>query len=391
MTATYNPSGPTEMLHTPSRPMPTGAVPQGTWPGGPSSGPVPTGPHALPPAFGGEAASRVTASGRTAQPPGPATGAVSGPATGGAPGPVTGGAPAPVPAASSTAPKRGGNTLSLVLGAAVVVLAIALAVFWIRSQRTAAPVATETPTPVSTPATAVPEPPATAPPPEASATPPVTTSPMPTAVASRPATETPTPGVTPASRGSSAAATPTSTTTPAAGQSDTRGTGARQAGAPTPTPTPTLTPTAAPTPEPEARGRATSTPPPDEHLAFPNVKLLTVIGKKASDQDVLLSFVGGQISVTAKNGGSAIVTIPYKVVVRGTYVKSREPRWDASLPSPTEKLDMPGLFRTGGRHWLTLQTRTAYVILRLEDANFERIIQAVEARSGIKVDRVSDK
>lgn len=115
-----------------------------------------------------------------------------------------------------------------------------------------------------------------------------------------------------------------------------------------------------------------------------------MIGKKASDQDVLLSFAGGQISLTAKDGGSAMVTIPYKTVIRGTYVKSRDPRWDAALPSPTEKLDMPGLIRTA-RHWLTLQTRTAYVILRLEDENFERIIQAIETRSNVKVDRVADK
>jgi hypothetical protein len=115
-----------------------------------------------------------------------------------------------------------------------------------------------------------------------------------------------------------------------------------------------------------------------------------VVGKKASDQDVLLSFTGGQMSLTAKGGGSAMVTIPYKSVVRGTYTKAREPRWDAALSSPTEKLDLPGLIKTA-RHWLTLQTHTTYVILRLEDENFERIIQAVETRSGIKVDRVADK
>jgi hypothetical protein len=130
--------------------------------------------------------------------------------------------------------------------------------------------------------------------------------------------------------------------------------------------------------------------PTEEHLFFSNLKLLSVIGKKASDQDVLLSFAGGQISLTAKGGGSAMVTIPYKSVVRGTYTKAREPRWDASLPSPTEKLDLPGLIKTA-RHWLTLQTRTAYVILRLEDDNFERIIQAVEARSAIKIDRIAEK
>jgi hypothetical protein len=38
-----------------------------------------------------------------------------------------------------------------------------------------------------------------------------------------------------------------------------------------------------------------------------------------------------------------------------------------------------------------LQTRSQYVILRLEDDNFERIIQAIESRCGLKVDRVADK
>ena len=132
MAATYNPSGPTELLHTPSRPMPTGTMAQGTWPGG----------QTLPPAYGGEAASRVTASGRTAQPAGPATGATPGPATGAtAPGPATGGTSIPAPpVAPAPSPKRSGsasntNTLSLVLGGAVVVLTIALAAMWMRSHR----------------------------------------------------------------------------------------------------------------------------------------------------------------------------------------------------------------------------------------------------------------
>ncbi|HKV98769.1 MAG TPA: serine/threonine-protein kinase, partial [Vicinamibacterales bacterium] len=78
MAATYNPSGPTELLHTPSRPMATGTMAAGTWPGGPTSGAIPpmqTGGHTMPPAYGGEAATRMTASGRTAQTAGPGTGA----------------------------------------------------------------------------------------------------------------------------------------------------------------------------------------------------------------------------------------------------------------------------------------------------------------------------
>jgi hypothetical protein len=394
MAATYNPSGPTELLHTPARPMATGTLAHGTWPGGHPSGsipPMPTGGQTLPPAYGGEAASRVTASGRTAQPAGPATGATPGPESGAsAPGPATGGAPVPgPPVAAPTAPKGTGNknTLSLVLGGAVVVLAIALAAMLIQSRRTVQPAATETPTPTATPTTAVPEPPTTSPTPDATATPTVSASPTPEVT-------TPPPASTPAARSTPAAATPTPTptTTPLSGRSDARGaTGRQTTGTPTPTPTPTTTTSPTPTPTPDAVGRAAvAAPPTEEHLFFSSLKLLSVIGKKASDQDVLLSFAGGQISLTAKGGGSAMVTIPYKNVVRGTYIKAREPRWDASLPSPTEKLDLPGLIKTA-RHWLTLQTRTAYVILRLEDDNFERIIQAVETRSAIRVDRVADK
>jgi serine/threonine-protein kinase len=396
MTATYNPSGPTELLHTPSRPMPTSAMPQGTWPGSQPSGPIPTGSQTLPPAYGGEAASRVTASGRTAQPVGPATGAAPGPVTASAPGPATAGAPVPAPPAGATPalPTRGGNTLSMVLGAAVVVLAVALVLLWVRSQRTAppAPLETSTPTPTAAPTTTVPEP-STVATPEASATPTVTpavlppppgttpaTSPGPVATATPPAV-TPKPGV------QAPGAQPPAGQVPAAGAPTApRGAGGRQTPAPTLAPAPTTTPAT----ETDARGRAAAPATPDEHLAFSNVKLLSVIGKKASDQDVLLSFVGGQISVTAKNGGSAIVTIPYKNVVHAIYVKAREPKWDPSLPSPTDKLDMPGLIRTS-RHWLTLQTRTAYVILRLDDDNWERILQTVETRSGITVDRAADK
>ena len=117
---------------------------------------------------------------------------------------------------------------------------------------------------------------------------------------------------------------------------------------------------------------------------------MTVIGKKASDQDVVLSFTGGQISVVPKNGGSAVVTVPYKTVAHGTYIHSKDPRWDTTLPGPPDKLDMPGFIRTA-QHWLTLQTRSGYVIIRLHDDNWDRILQTVEARTGIKIDRVADK
>jgi serine/threonine-protein kinase len=409
MTGTYNPSGPTELLHTPARPMPTAATPQPTWPGQ-SSGSMPAGGHSLPPAYGGETASRVTQSGRTAQQPVP-------PPTGGAPAVAPPAAPAPAPAAKPARPaaaKSGGsNTLSMALGAMVVVLGAILIVMWVRSHRQqAAPVSTEvaapiatatpTPTPTDTPATtpvadaSVPPAGSTAVPPPAPPSP-VTTptattpSPSPTPAAKPPATPKPSDAASTTSRGSTTGAQPTSTP---GSRADARGAVPSSRGTPTPTPTASASPT--PTPPPET-GRAATTPTPtptpvaEENLTFPDVKLLSVNGTKVTDQDVLLSFVGGQMHLTGKSGGSSIMTLAYKTLAHATYVHARDPKWDATLPAPAgDKLDMPGLIHPS-RHWLTLQTRSGYVILRLDDINWERILQAVEARTGQKVDRVPDK
>jgi serine/threonine-protein kinase len=420
MTGAYNPSGPTELLHTPARPMPTAATPQPTWPGH-SSGSIPAGGHSLPPAYGGETASRVTQSGRTAQQPVP-------PPTGGAP--VVAPPPPAVPTSSakplkSSAAKSGGsNTLSMALGAMVVVLGTILIVMWVRSHRqqavpvsneaaTPAATATPTPTPTDTPATtptadaSVPPAPSltasTAIPPPASpspATPPpnaTTSSPSPTPAttpaAKPPATPKPPSDAGSTSRGSTTGASPP--TTPAS-RADTRGATPPSRGTPTPTPTASASPTPSPTPPPDT-GRAattptpTPTPVPEENLTFQDVKLLSISGTKATDQDVLLSFVSGQIHLTGKGGGSSIMTLAYKTLAHATYVHAKDPKWDATLPAPPgDKLDMPGLIHPS-RHWLTLQTHSGYVILRLDDNNWERILQAVESRTGQKVDRVSDK
>jgi hypothetical protein len=44
------------------------------------------------------------------------------------------------------------------------------------------------------------------------------------------------------------------------------------------------------------------------------------------------------------------------------------------------------LFRNT-RHWLVLQSKTTYVILRLDDSNWQQILDTFETRTGLKVDR----
>jgi len=125
----------------------------------------------------------------------------------------------------------------------------------------------------------------------------------------------------------------------------------------------------------------------DPHVAFVDLKLLAVTGKKGQDQDVTLNLAAGQLTVVAKKGGAALKSVPYKGLLRATYTHSKDPKWDPAFSGPPADLDVPGVFRTS-RHWLTLQTATDYVILRLGDDSWRNVLQTVESRTGLKVVRL---
>ena len=111
-----------------------------------------------------------------------------------------------------------------------------------------------------------------------------------------------------------------------------------------------------------------------------------VTGRKAQDRDALLSFVGGQVTVLNRQGGAILATTSYQAIERATYVRARNPKWDPVLFSPPPDLDMPGILPTA-RHWLVLQGKAAYLILQLDGDNWLKVLETVESRTGIKVDR----
>ena len=113
------------------------------------------------------------------------------------------------------------------------------------------------------------------------------------------------------------------------------------------------------------------------------VKLLTVTGKKTKDDDVFVSFANGQLSVLHKEQGAPLIAWPYRNVLRATYIKARDPRWDTSFASPPDGLDVGGVLRTS-KNWFVLQNHDSYMVLRLSDANYARVIELVESRAGIR-------
>jgi len=395
---------------TPPRPMPSPyhtPMPTPAWATSPPL-PAPTsGAHPLPqgPSSGEFAETMLRPSGAV-----PAAGAATGAVTGAVPGTSTGSAPTvplsstgqieaasavtaaqgalpgssasttaarPVPA--SVSGKAKSNTPMLAAaGAAVVILAIA-GYFLFRWPSTPAD-QTQAPPPVET----VPPPETTPPPADAAGA----GAPGTGAETTQPPAQAAAPGVTPGSTTPPAGSGAAGSVSPPPSTAATKP--AAQAGAPPPDAPPATSArgqTGAPAATGGRAGAASPNPPVDDSLVgFGNVKIQVVTGRNSKDEDVLLNFGGGQIAVLPRSGGAALTSLGYREISRATYVKARNPKWDSSLPSPPENLDVGSFLRTS-RHWLVLQTAQSFVILRLEDDNFARVLETIEARTGLKVVR----
>jgi hypothetical protein len=55
------------------------------------------------------------------------------------------------------------------------------------------------------------------------------------------------------------------------------------------------------------------------------------------------------------------------------------------LAAPPANVDLPGGLFTPARHWLALQSRASFLIVRLSDANWRQVLEAVTARTGLQV------
>jgi serine/threonine-protein kinase len=191
--------------------------------------------------------------------------------------------------------------------------------------------------------------------------------------------------------------------TPAAG-----GTGPASAPTPAPGGVPSNSLTSGPTPTGQP-GRATATPLPgragtptatatptpvtagaDLPEAFSDAKFYPTSGKRDA-RDAVLHFGNGTLAITVKGNNLSLANVTYKRITRATYVRSRDPQWDPSLTSPPKDFDassgVGGLLSRSPKHWLVLQGTDHIEVLRLGDGNFKQVMDAIESRLGIKIDR----
>ena len=294
------------------------------------------------------------------------------------------------------------SSTGLIAGAAAAVIVVGIGAAYMWSQRhpaqpAAAPVSTEASSPPgAAPPASNPDPAAAAPAAPAPTTPPATpdqtaAGPPASADASKGTTTAGAPGTRGADASAAAAAKPKAdAATNGATPSGTRGvTPASPASGRSNAASSTSPAGATPPVTPPAATAPAQPPIDDSFVTYKDIKFMAVKGDDSQDQDALVNFGGGQITVVPKDGGAAFASVPYATIAHATYSHSKDPKWDGSLPAPPDNLNIHGFLR-GTRHWLMLQSKTAFVLLRLDDNNFRAVLDTIENRCRLKVDRMPE-
>ncbi len=258
----------------------------------------------------------------------------------------------------------------------------------VETGRAATPAAGETP---GTPAP--PEPPAPAAPSPAPAV----------AVSSAPRPPTPSPpptagrGASEPSRASGApraavetASTGTTTASAGAGSARKSGVPAKPGDAPPP-PTGAAGPAVAAAPA-GAAGGASAAAAAVATESFGDLKVVLPLPNEPSKSrvvDALLSLEPGKLIVRSRDSGQVLRTLTYRDIAASTYTQSKRPK-GSSTPSVApvpENLVASGFLFGTSKHWLTLQSASEFLVLRLEDKNVMPIMMSLESHAGIKTQR----
>jgi len=127
-------------------------------------------------------------------------------------------------------------------------------------------------------------------------------------------------------------------------------------------------------------------------VTFKSVDLLTFDAGKSRDREASLTVGDGALQVI--DGEDRLRHAPYDTIIGIYYSHSRDPRWinPAGTVVPVVKADT-GHFRMfrGGSDWLTVRTKTEFILLKVESAAITKIIGVLESHTGLKVVRVGER
>jgi len=127
-------------------------------------------------------------------------------------------------------------------------------------------------------------------------------------------------------------------------------------------------------------------------LTIAEVKILVTEQGRHRERDGTMTFASGLFTVAQKNG-TVVHAVPYREIVSVSYSRSRQPLWQSPAgPMPVVRVGGGAFgFLRSDSSWLSVRTRGAFVIVRIEPAQARTIIGAFESRAGITVAVVRGK
>jgi len=123
-------------------------------------------------------------------------------------------------------------------------------------------------------------------------------------------------------------------------------------------------------------------------VSYSKVKLLVTQGSKTSEVDVRLGFDADSLTVWLESTNTSVKVFPYSSIVSAVYSQSKHPRWKegAGAAVLVGVFATPLFFMKSTKHWLTIQAKNDFAVLRLDKDNSKTILPSFEVRTGIKVE-----
>jgi eukaryotic-like serine/threonine-protein kinase len=124
-------------------------------------------------------------------------------------------------------------------------------------------------------------------------------------------------------------------------------------------------------------------------VSFNDVRLLVASGERTRELTGVLTLADGRVTIVDKDGGAALMSLPYSSLTGAFYSRSKQPKWrDAEGKEVVSKVDLGSFgFLRSERNWLILFSHGEPVLLRLEDASLKTVLPAFTERTGISVRR----
>jgi hypothetical protein len=126
-------------------------------------------------------------------------------------------------------------------------------------------------------------------------------------------------------------------------------------------------------------------------MTFTQMRQLVVAGGRPSEREGSLMLGSDALVLPVQDGSGGTKSVPYSSVIAIFHSRSREPQWTGPTGVALPIVKMGGGmfgFMKGDRDWVSVRTKAEFVMLRPDASVVARVLDAIEARTGLTTVRV---